>query len=218
MIKNEAQFKRVAERIEELREEIRKLQGIYTRQELKFWSSAIEDEEKQLLNEQAEYNRLKDLPFEEAVESVLQEPFLFENIGELLAKLRIAAKLTQEEMADRLGWQQANVSRFENENYSSQTVKKISEYVGALGIWLYVTPSLSEKRRKSDRERSTNLFRNPIQQTPSGIIPLNVFGDTTTASTNTPHISSTDPMRGSIYQQSFQKESTKVSSSSLIHP
>jgi transcriptional regulator with XRE-family HTH domain len=216
MIKNDVQLKRVKERIEQLHEEIRKLQEIYTGAELDFWSSAIKDEEKQLEDEQIEYGLLKALSFEDAVKNVLQEPELFENIGELLAKLRIAAKLTQGDMADRLGWQQANVSRFENENYSSQTVKKISEYLGALGVWLYVTPSLNEKRIKIDIDRNPALFDIGKTVSLQGSLPLNTFNDTTTSSGNTTNTLAIQGAVGSIYQHLFSKVNTKASSS-LIH-
>jgi transcriptional regulator with XRE-family HTH domain len=48
-------------------------------------------------------------------------------------------------MAELLGWEQSNLSRFENENYSSQTISKIVEFASALGIYLHVTPSLTEE-------------------------------------------------------------------------
>jgi len=50
-------------------------------------------------------------------------------------------------MAEKLGWQQPNLSRFESENYSSQTIAKITEFVGILGIYLHVMPSITEEPR-----------------------------------------------------------------------
>jgi transcriptional regulator with XRE-family HTH domain len=92
-----------------------------------------------------EYKKLKELPFTDAITSLLSRPVLIDNIGELLAKLRIAAKLSQSDIAQRLGWQQSNLSRFESENYNSQTINKIVEYASLLGVWLHVQPSLTEE-------------------------------------------------------------------------
>ncbi|HCS40669.1 MAG TPA: hypothetical protein DIW44_13940 [Anaerolineaceae bacterium] len=92
-----------------------------------------------------EYQFLTNSNFKESIDNLLNKPFLLDNIGELLAKIRIASKLSQTEMANRLGWEQSNLSRFESENYSSQTISKIVEYASALGVWLHVRPSITEQ-------------------------------------------------------------------------
>lgn len=146
MIKNDNQLSRTVERLLQIQASIKDLEKKYEGPELEFWAGTLRDEATKLKDEINEYNLLRLLPFNNAVENILQKPILLENVGELLAKLRIAAKLTQAEMAERLGWQQSNLSRFENENYNSQTIAKISEYLGNLGVWLYVKPSLVEDK------------------------------------------------------------------------
>ncbi len=146
MIKNEIQAQSTEKRLHEIKKEILEIRGNYPLEEVEFWAWPLEDEALRLQGEIDEYNELKTTKFEIAVEKLLQEPVLLENISDLLAKLRISAKLTQQEMAVKLNWRQPNVSRFENENYSSQSIDKISEYLGALGIWLYVFPSLGERK------------------------------------------------------------------------
>ena len=145
MIKNNAQLTNARERLEYVREKMGKYRATSSGAELDFFLIPLEIEFGELSSEIKEYTQLRDLPFEDALQDTLSAPILLENIGELLSKLRIAAKLTQSDMATRLGWQQANLSRFEGENYSSQTVSKIVEYANALGIWLHVAPSLTER-------------------------------------------------------------------------
>jgi len=142
MIRNDGQALRTRRRIAQIRHEIRGLESEYSGDELDFWASQLRDEEIQLKSELNEYYQLKKMSLEDAVTSILQTPTLLENVGDLLAKLRIAANLTQEEMAKRLGWRQPNLSRFENENYCSQSVNKVSEFAGSLGVQLLVVPGI----------------------------------------------------------------------------
>ena len=155
MIKNNLQARRVETRLNELKSEISQMEARYSGEELDFWAGYLKNEMVSLESELNEYQLLQQLPFKEAIEGPLREPVLLENIGELLGKLRIAAKLTQDEMAEKLGWQQPNLSRFEGENYSSQTIAKITEFIGALGVYLHVMPSLAEN--------SPNIIYKPVK-------------------------------------------------------
>jgi len=148
MIKNENQLKRAKARLREVRSEIEQYQIEYTGIERDFLVIPLIDEEEELKADIDEYQQLKTLSFYEAVSEILSKPTLIDDIGELLAKLRIAAQLTQEELASRLGWEQPNLSRFESEYYSSQTIGKTVEFASELGVWLYVVPSLAELREK----------------------------------------------------------------------
>jgi len=145
MIKNEAQMKRVEARIDQLDQEIKEIESTRPSLEADFLGSQLREELESLRAQLEEYKSLREIPFQEAVYSLLQEPVLLENIGQLLAKVRIAAKLTQLELADRVGWHQSNLSRFESDNYASQSIAKVSELASALGVWLHVVPSLTEK-------------------------------------------------------------------------
>lgn len=56
------------------------------------------------------------------------------SIGEQIAKLRISAKLTQGELAKRIGTTASAISRYENadyDRYEIQTLRKIAEACGA---------------------------------------------------------------------------------------
>ncbi len=131
MIKNEAQLKRVIERTEQIKADLSEMKRKYSGREFEFWAGPSLDELARLRSEVEEYQLLKRFSLPDAIEKRLQKPTPLEDVGELLAKLRISSKHTQQALAERLGWQQANLSRFESENYSSQTVGKVAEYAEA---------------------------------------------------------------------------------------
>lgn len=144
IIKNTAQLVSAEARREAVHKELEEYSG-YTGIQYEFYVRPLIVEMHKLDGQINEFKKLTYLPFEKAISDVLSNPVLVDNISELLAKLRIAAKKTQAEMAELLGWEQSNLSRFENENYSSQTISKIVEFASALGLYLHVTPSLTEE-------------------------------------------------------------------------
>lgn len=144
MIKNENQLVRVNSRIEKLEQQLNEILAQYSGIELELLYLPISDEIEKLQEEIYEYKSLKKLSLNESIQGLLSEPLLLDNIGELLTKLRIAAGYTQKELASKLGWKQSNISRFENPNYSSQTIAKVIEYANALDVWLQVFPSMTE--------------------------------------------------------------------------
>jgi transcriptional regulator with XRE-family HTH domain len=156
MIKSIRQLIEAKRRLRDLRNEISEIDKIYSGIEREMFSVPYLQELEELEDEISEYEQLSDGTLREALRGLLRKPTLIDDIGQLLAKLRIAANLTQTELAERLGWQQANVSRFENENYHSQTVGKIVEYASSLGVWLYVVPEMTELSKNEKYERKTS--------------------------------------------------------------
>jgi DNA-binding XRE family transcriptional regulator len=67
-----------------------------------------------------------------------------------LVEARLAAGLTQKQMAERLGVSQAQVARIEKEDYDSYTLTTLRKYVAALGegYSLEVTIHTPEGREK----------------------------------------------------------------------
>jgi transcriptional regulator with XRE-family HTH domain len=163
MIKNDSQLKRAQKRLEEVQESIKKYRQLYTGADLIFYTTPLTYEEHELSSEIEIYQKLKSLPLEINILEMQNKSHLIDNIGELLTQLRLAAKLTQAQLAEQLGWEQSNLSRFESENYSSQSISKIVEFASALGIWLYVTPSLTEKNEEPITKAPTQVFK--IQST-----------------------------------------------------
>jgi len=148
MIRNDAQLKRTSTRIQEIRQMLQEYRSQYTGLQLELLLTPLLGELTELEMEIAEYQRLREATLEEAIQTLQDETILLDNIGDLLTKIRIAANLTQKELAGQLGWRQSNLSRFESENYHSQTIVKTVELASALGVWLHVTPSLTERQSK----------------------------------------------------------------------
>ena len=74
--------------------------------------------------------KLSDPEFREAFEIEYEKL----TIGEQIAKLRVSANLTQEELANRIGTTASAISRYENaeyDRYEIQTLRKIAEACGA---------------------------------------------------------------------------------------
>jgi transcriptional regulator with XRE-family HTH domain len=145
MIKNNIQLRRAKARYQRVCQQLAGLGERFSGTELEIFGTGLAEEVRELEDEIAEYEELRALNLGEAIQGPLSKPALLENVGELLAKLRIAADFTQSELAARLGWQQPNLSRFESENYNSQTIAKVVEYASVLGVWLHVAPSLTEE-------------------------------------------------------------------------
>lgn len=145
MIKNNRQLASGLKRIKEIENKLHELDKKgYEDVEIGILAGYLKAELKELKTQIEEYEELVRDTLDESVRGRLRKPILLDEIGELLAKLRIAAGLTQKDIADLLGWKQSNVSRFESEDYQSQTIAKVAEYADSLGVWLYVVPELEE--------------------------------------------------------------------------
>ncbi|MCA9925238.1 MAG: helix-turn-helix transcriptional regulator [Anaerolineales bacterium] len=144
MIKNDRQLHHARSRLDELKASIAELKREYSGLLRELHTTPLQNSVNKIETQIAEYEELTASSLADAVDGLLKKPHLFEETAELLTKLRIAAGLTQTEMAERLGWQQSNLSRFESDNYSGQTLSKIAEYADALEVWLYIVPELDE--------------------------------------------------------------------------
>lgn len=140
MIRNSMQSTNVKSRIEKLKKEINTLIHEFKGNELQAYVVPIANEIRELERQISRYEKITSGTLVDAVRYLQDSPTPIANIGELMTCLRIANKLTQEQMAAKLGWHQSNLSRFESENYSAQTIKNVVEYAGALGISLKVVP------------------------------------------------------------------------------
>lgn len=145
MIRNNNQMKLATSRRDMLEQKLIEYRSNYSGIEAEIMTSALKLELKQIREDVIEYGLLHLMSLEDAVEGPLQKPMLLDQISDILTKLRLASGFTQTELASELGWEQSNVSRFENENYGSHTVSKVVEYASALGIWLKVIPSLTDE-------------------------------------------------------------------------
>lgn len=171
MIKSDTQLARAERQVQELQQLVQEMSEQYSGFELELMTGGIEEQIQDIQNDIDEYRELKKLSFEEAVSTRLRQPILIEHMGELLAKLRLAAGLTQAQLAERLNWHQANVSRFEGENYSAQTLYKIVEYASALGVWLHIFPSLLNETQ------SAHWYKSEEHHQPKWTFPTDTTSD-----------------------------------------
>ena len=72
-------------------------------------------------------------PRRDAMENQLEEEVNSYQVGEAIRKARLAQKLTQEELGERIGVQRAQISRLEN-GKSTITLPIMSRVFQALGI------------------------------------------------------------------------------------
>ncbi len=122
----------------------------------------------ELRDQLAEYDRLRSGSIREiSVDTMDQLP-------QALIKARIAAGLSQKDLADRLGLKEQQIQRYEATDYSTAGLRRIGEIVNALGTAIHmkvtvpsVTPSPSEffKRLKQagvSRELITHRLISPL--------------------------------------------------------
>ena len=145
MIRNENQLKSAINMLKEVDHEMSRIREKYFDDEmLDIYILPLLEQKYEIEDEINTYEFLRDCSFEDGINFLEETPGIIDNIGELLTKIRIAAKITQSQLAEKLGWSQPNISRFESENYGSQTIKKMIEYTSQLGVWLKVSPSFDE--------------------------------------------------------------------------
>lgn len=150
MIKNEIQLSQAKAKNREFLQRISRLRKSHSGIELSILAGPLISMSRELDEKIAEYKKLRQQSLDEAILDSRQEPLTLGNIGLLLSRLRISTGLTQAELAEKLGWHQSNLSRFESETYDSQTISKVVEYASALGVWLYVVPSLTAELQVAD--------------------------------------------------------------------
>lgn len=112
MIKNDRQYEYTRRRFHEFEEDLKALQRKYAsdKKKMALLGQGYEEHIAQLKAELAEYEKIK----HSALPKVLRVHDLVE-ISRQLVRLRIARKLTQAELAVRIGCKQSDVARLERE-------------------------------------------------------------------------------------------------------
>lgn len=143
MIRNEVEYQEAVDRIVEeqkrLKEQRKKLKELdLTSEEIKRVLDPMRSFHEQLKEEVESYERLRRGEFEE-----LQN---FEGLGRLLIALRISQRLSQRELAARLGVHESQVSRDERNEYHGVTVERANRILEALGVEVTTRVSSSRDR------------------------------------------------------------------------
>jgi transcriptional regulator with XRE-family HTH domain len=146
MIKNERQYKITKSQLSKFEEaliEMIKAKNIANQEDLLLRQVQVEalqsqvDELKEVIQD---YEALITKP-------IIHELNSIESLPLILIKARIAAKLTQKELANQLGLTEQQIQRYEATNYSSASLSRIIEVSQKLDIKL--KPPKTRKRFKS---------------------------------------------------------------------
>jgi len=147
MIKNDHQLAVTKARLGELQSHLARLRQQYPEEaDFVFYSEATRDTIEAMKREIRDYSLVKSASVERILKlwdkrgSVHPKNKSDLSLGELIAMLRIARGLTQEQLAQRLGIQQAHVARYEQRGYSGYTLETLSNIFGEPGAKLAIEP------------------------------------------------------------------------------
>lgn len=147
MIKNDRQLSLTKARLRELQDRLAHLRQQYPDPvDLEFYSEATRNSIDAMKREIRDYALVKSSSIERILKlwdkrgSVHPQGKTDLSMGELIAMLRMARGLTQEQLAQRLGIQQAHVARYEQRGYSGYTLETLSSIFRELGARLAVEP------------------------------------------------------------------------------
>lgn len=139
MIKNERQYritKAQVQKFEQALAELAEYPEEKKQENLLLWQvqmSALASQCDDLKAEIAEYDALTTRPADEPLVFTLDS---IEALPLALIKARIAAKLSQKELAERLGLKEQQIQRYEATEYASANMARVIEVSQALGVKL----------------------------------------------------------------------------------
>jgi len=151
MIKNDRQLKRSEKKLSELKSLLNDLKAHHSGKALLFYSAGPEAMIQQIEKEIQEYRSLKEKDLYDVIEEI--GDVSLEDIGPVIAKLRIAAGLSQKELAQLLHTKQSNISRLENGRYNSHSLPQLANTGRVLGIDFAICP------RPRKEEKPTSSFQ-----------------------------------------------------------
>jgi transcriptional regulator with XRE-family HTH domain len=163
MIKNDRQYEYSKKKLHELEEDLRAIRKEYIldKNKVALLSQGYIEHIIQFKNEIKEYEEMKKAPLPE----VLQIHNLNE-INRSIVRLRIARKITQEELAQKISCKQSDISRLEREDYFGYTISQLDKIMASLDvkIILNLIPKenvIAEREReelKKDRELASTVY------------------------------------------------------------
>ena len=131
MIRNENEYREAVRRLEEEKQRLaehrkRLSEAGLSSAEVKRTIDPLRSFHEQLAEEVASYERLR--------RGEVGEVLNLHGLGQMLVALRIAAGMTQRELAERLGTHESQVSRDERNEYHGITVERASRILDALRV------------------------------------------------------------------------------------
>ena len=142
MIRNEREYREAVERVEQEKDRLAQHAGHLRKQglsgdEVKKAMEPLRSFHLQLVEEVAAYERLQRGEF--------QELRNFDGLGQLLISLRISLGLSQRELAERLGVDEAMVSRDERNEYHNIGIARATRILETMGVRLRTVVELPTK-------------------------------------------------------------------------
>jgi len=129
MIKNDRQYEYTKRKLYEFEEDLKAIRKKYSsdKNKVALLSQGYIEHIAQLKAEIEEYEKMKRTP--------LPKVLRIHNLDEIspqLVRLRIARRLTQAQLAARIGCKQADVSRLEREDYQGYTISQLKKIAASL--------------------------------------------------------------------------------------
>ena len=151
MIKNKRQYEYSKKKLHELEEDLKAIRKKYyiDKNKVALLSQGYIEHIVQFKDEIKEYEDMIKAPFPEVLP--------IHNLNEInrsIVRLRIARKITQEELAQRVGCKQSDISRLERDDYRGHTIAKLDKIIAGLGakIVLNLIPEESVSAEQERRE------------------------------------------------------------------
>jgi HTH-type transcriptional regulator/antitoxin HigA len=135
MIRSDAQRERTAAQIAGFREALAKVDSEMTGKRAATVRGSYEGMIRQLEEELREYDELR------SGELTLPNIERLDQIAPFVAKMRIARRVSQTELARRLGVSKQVISRYEETEYQTVAIARLQEILDAIGIKTMVTLS-----------------------------------------------------------------------------
>ena len=161
MIKNGRQYEHSKKKLHELEEDLKAIRKKYylDKNKVALLSQGYIEHIVQFKDEIKEYEDMIKAPFPEVL--------LIHNLNKIsrsIVRLRIARKITQEELAQRVGCKQSDISRLERDDYYGYTIGQLDKIMAGLGmkIELNLFPKESaiteqERRERKDLKKDSEL-------------------------------------------------------------
>ena len=151
MIKNKRQYEYSKRKLHELEEDLKAIRKKYyiDKNKVALLSQGYIEHIVQFKDEIKGYEDMIKAPFPEVLP--------IHNLNEInrsIVRLRIARKITQEELAQRVGCKQSDISRLERDDYRGHTIAKLDKIIAGLGakIVLNLIPEESVSAEQERRE------------------------------------------------------------------
>jgi len=151
MIKNKRQYEYSKKKLHELEEDLKAIRKKYyiDKNKVALLSQGYIEHIVQFKDEIKEY--------EDIIKASFPEVLQIHNLNEInrsIVRLRIARKITQEELAQRVGCKQSDISRLERDDYRGHTIAQLDKIIAGLGakIVLNLIPEESVSAEQEGRE------------------------------------------------------------------